>query len=194
MMTLYPYLLFSHIVGAVGIFAALAIEAVAETAADGRVWMGLVRLPFRVGPFAMGMTLVSGVWMMKTAWGRPPWLVAAMVGLVAMAVLGAVSLRRLRRLRAPASGTGPEIPDALRSVRSGLAASLRLRIAIGIGILALMTFKPQGTGASLILAAGTLGGLIASLAAPGTRRSRSMEAPSRAAEPSTRATAEPSPR
>lgn len=182
-MNVYTFLKFVHVLGAVGMFAATAIEGVslgrlqrAETAADARIWMGLLALPFGLGPFAMLTTLVSGMWMMAMGWGRQPWLVSALVGLVEMGILGGlVSRRRVRRLRAAlAPETGSELSDAFRSIRSGkgFTASLRLRIAIGVAILALMTLKPDATGSSLILAAGTVVGLVASLVPLAVRCSR----------------------
>jgi hypothetical protein len=184
-MTLYQLLVFLHVLGAVGIFVALGIETIslgrlqsAATPVDARVWMGLLKLPGRLGPIAMLTTLVAGMWMMAQVWGYQPWIVSAFVGLVGMAALGGViSLRGARRLRVALAGeTGPELSDAFRSIRSGtaLTASLRLRIAIGIGILGLMTIRPGATGSWLILAAAAVSGLVASI--PFTaRRSRLAE-------------------
>ena len=51
-MTAYPFIVFVHLIGAVGIFATIAIETVslgrlqrAATPADARVWMSLLALP-----------------------------------------------------------------------------------------------------------------------------------------------------
>ncbi len=168
-MTAYPFLVFVHVLGAVGIFAAIAIETAslerlqrAETPADARVWVSLLALPSRLGPIGMVATLASGIWMMAVSWGPQPWLVSAFVGLVGMAVAGVVSLRRTRRLRvALAAESTSELP-----LRSGqvLSASLRLRIALGVGILGLMTVKPGAAGSWLVLAAAAAAGLIASIA------------------------------
>jgi hypothetical protein len=90
-----------------------------------------------------------------------------------------LSLGRVRHLRAALTfESRSELSDAFRSVRSGkaLIASLRLRIAIGVAILGLMTFKPDAAGSSLILATGTLAGLVASFVPFAKRRSRTVEA------------------
>jgi hypothetical protein len=174
-MTLHPLLLFVHVLGGVGVFVALGIEAVslgrlrlADSPADARASMRALALPFRLGPTAMLVTLASGMWMMATSWGHEPWIVSAFAGLVAMAVLGgAVSLRAMRRLRvALAAESEHELSAAFRQARSSgaLASSLRLRIAIGIGILGLMTVKPPDVAtSSLVLAAAVLAGVIASI-------------------------------
>jgi hypothetical protein len=171
-MDLYPSLLFLHILGAVALFAAISVEAVSlaalhrtEKPADVRTWLGRLTVPFRLGPPVMIAILVSGVGMMAMGWGSQAWLVAAFIGFVAMGAIGGlVSLRGLRRLRAAlASETGPTVSDAFRSVRSqtALGASLVLRLTIGIGIVALMSFKPGILGSSLVLAGLGLVGLIA---------------------------------
>jgi small-conductance mechanosensitive channel len=179
-MDLYPSLLFLHVLGAIALFAAIAVEAVSlaaldrtEDSADARTWVGRLTVPFRLGPPAMIVILVSGIGMMAMGWGRQAWLVAAFIGLVAMGAIGGlVSIRGIRRLRAAlASEIGPTVSDAFRSVRSqtALGASVVLRLTIGIGIVALMSFKPGALGSSLVLAALGLVGLIAgqrSLAIP----------------------------
>jgi hypothetical protein len=184
-MSLYQLLVFLHVLGGVGIFVALGIESIslgrlqsAAAPVDARVWMDLLKVPSRLGPIAMLTALVAGIWLMAQGWGRQPWIVSALVGLVGMAALGGViSLRGARRLRVALAGeTGPELSDGFRSIRSGtaLTASLRLRIAIGIGILGLMTIKPGAAGSLLILAAAALSGLVASIPFA-ARRSRLAE-------------------
>jgi hypothetical protein len=173
-MSLYQLLVFLHVLGGVGIFVALGIESIslgrlqsAAAPVDARVWMHLLKVPGRLGPIAMLTALVAGIWLMAQGWGRQPWIVTALVGLVGMAALGGViSLRGARRLRVALAGeTGPALSDAFRLIQSGtaLTASLRLRIAIGIGILGLMTIKPGAAGSWLILAAAALSGLVASI-------------------------------
>jgi hypothetical protein len=71
----------------------------------------------------------------------------------------------VRALRACAAGEdGPEPSEALRAAQSSAAptASVRLRIALGIGILGLMTVKPPDPAtASLVVAAAAAAGLVA---------------------------------
>ncbi len=185
-MNAYQLLLFVHVLGAVGIFAAIAVEAVAlgmlrraDVTSDARPWIGPLAIPSRLGPVAMGATLVSGMGMMAMVWGHPPWIVAAFVGLAGMAAVGGVSIRLLRRVRAAlASETGSELSGAFRSVASAdaLTSSVRLRIAIAVAILALMSFKLDVAGSSLVLGAGTFAGLLASGFPHAMRRSRPAEA------------------
>jgi hypothetical protein len=171
-MSLYEVLVFVHVLGAIGIFVALGIESVSlgrlqqeEVPAGVHASIELLALPRRMGPIAMVITLGAGVWLMVMGWRYQPWIAAALVGMVVMAVVGGiVSMRGMRRLRvALAAESGASLSDAFRIARSSTAlnASLRLRIGIGIGILGLMTTKPDAVHSSLVLAAGVLAGVIA---------------------------------
>ncbi|HEU4366529.1 MAG TPA: hypothetical protein VFT13_13820 [Candidatus Krumholzibacteria bacterium] len=173
-MNLYPFLIFLHVVGGVGIFMALGIEVVAlgrlrraETSADARAWMGLMKVSARMGPVSMLTNLATGVWMMVRWWGPQPWLHAAMIAVVAIALIGGIVTRRgMRRLRgALAAESGPDLSGAFGGLRShhALAASLRVRAALAVGILALMTMKPGIAGSFLALAAAIVAGLLATI-------------------------------
>jgi hypothetical protein len=183
-MDLYSVLLFVHMLSAMGLFGVFAVEAVAfvslrraGTLDEGRMWMGLLRRTGRLGPIAMVPLLVAGIWMMALRWDAEPWIVAALVGVAAMAVLaGATTRRAMRRFaqELPARAElGPEAIAAL--VAAGpLALSLRLRVALAIGILALMTMKPGALGSFATMAlASALG------AAVGLRPRRSKREPAR---------------
>ncbi|HSD19688.1 MAG TPA: hypothetical protein VLC54_06615 [Anaeromyxobacter sp.] len=174
-MSLYPFLVFLHVIAAMGLFAAIAIEAVAlgrlrqaDAPASVREGMGLLARNERLGGIAMLTLIASGAWMMATTWGHQWWIVSAFIGIIGMGVAGgAVSSRRIRRLRAAlAAERGPGLSQAFTSLQSStaLVASLRVRIALGVGIVALMTLKPSGAGTSLlILAAFAVAGLVAIL-------------------------------
>jgi len=197
-MSLYQFLIFIHVLGAVGLFVAIGIEAVslgrlrrAETLADARVWLGQLKLPGRLGPIGMLTALASGAWMMKVSWGYQAWIAGAIVALVGMIVVGlVVTMPRLRRLRvALRAETGPVLSDGIRAVTSStaLVMSVQLRIALGVGILGLMTMKPSDNpSAILVLATVVLVSLAAStllarlpLNTGHIRHARTIEAPER---------------
>ncbi len=169
-MSTYAILVFLHVLGGVGVYVALGIEAVAlgglrraETPGDAGVWLRLHALPGRLGPAALVMALASGIWMTVVAWGHQPWIFSAFLGMVGMAIAGgAVTGRATRRLRAAlAAEGGTALSSAFRTARASgaLVASLRVRIAIGLGILGLMTLKPEAAGSAAILAAALVAGL-----------------------------------
>ena len=166
----YQLLVFFHVLGAIGIFVALGIESVslrrlrtASALVDARAWADA--LPGRLGAISMTCAIAAGIGLMRQGWGRQPWILTAIVGLVAMIAIGAVvSLRGARRLRrALADETGPGLSEGFRSLRAAIpmTPSLWLRIALGIGILGLMTLKPSATEAWRILIAAAHSGVAA---------------------------------
>src|SRR5690242_16227868 len=115
-LNLYQLLVFLHVLGAVGIFVALGIESIslgrlrsAAAPGDARLWVDLLKVPSRLGPAAMITAIAAGMWMMAHGWGRQPWIVSSVAGLVGMVALGGViSLRGTRRLRSALAGeSGP---------------------------------------------------------------------------------------
>src|SRR5215467_12257166 len=94
---MYSIFLFLHIVGALGIFASLAIEQAAlvnlrraSTIAQAREWLSLLRALQRfTGPWAL-VLLVTGVYMMATRWSHQTWAGLGLVGMIVLAVTGAV--------------------------------------------------------------------------------------------------------
>ena len=170
----YQLLVFFHVLGAIGIFVALGIESVslrrlrtATALVDARAWADSHALPGRLGAVSMVAAIAAGIGLMRQGWGRQPWILAAIVGLLAMtSVAVAVSLRGARRLRRALAGEpGPGLSDAFRSLRAAIpmTPSLWLRIALGIGIVSLMTLKPGPTAAWRILIAAALSGVAAGI-------------------------------
>lgn len=174
-MDLYSVLIFAHVVGAVALFAALGIEVAAfrrlrgvGAADQARTWMGPLRDAGRLGPAAMVTILLAGVWMMALQWGPEPWIITALVGLVVMAVLGAALTRRaMGRLGASLVRESQQLPADVRPVVEGpLRISLLLRLAIAVGILGLMTLKPDVFGSVVIMGAAAASGVGAAVRSP----------------------------
>ena len=175
-MELYSVLIFAHVVGAVSLFAALGIEVAAfrrlrgvAAAGQARTWMGPLRDAGRLGPAAMVTILVAGVWMMALRWGPEPWIITALVGLVVMAVLGAALTRRaMGRLGALLVRESQQLPEDLRPLVEGpLRISLLLRLAVAVGILGLMTLKPDAFASVVIMGAALASGVGAAAASHG---------------------------
>lgn len=171
-MNVYTTLLFLHVLGGVGVYVALGIEAIAlprfqraETRAEAGLWLRVLLLPRWAAPLSMVLALGSGIWMAVLVWGHQAWIFAAFLALIAIAIAGgALTGRSLRRLRAALPDIeGTALPDAFRNAAASpaLSASLRVRIALGVGVLALMSLKPGALGSAVVLAAAFLGGLIA---------------------------------
>jgi hypothetical protein len=169
-MDLYPFALFLHIVGALALFAALAIESVgltrlraATTVGAALPWLGVTGLPRRFFPWILAAILIPGIWMVIVNWGPVAWPMLALGGVVVMAGLGMIVSGGVMRKVGPAVGALASQPatPAPESIRNPLLVrSLLVRVGIGLGIVALMVFKPDAITSTVILVAGAaLGGL-----------------------------------
>jgi hypothetical protein len=191
-MDLYSVLLFVHVLSAMALFGVLAVETVAlaslrrpATLDEGRKWMALMRRTGRLGPIAMVPLLAAGIWMMALRWDAAPWIVAALAGVAAMAVLaGAVTRRAMRRFAQSLGARAELSPGGIAALADAgpLALSLWLRVALAIGILALMTMKPGVLGSIGVMALAAALGVAAALR---SRRSRSEPLRTRPAIPGT---------
>src|SRR6266480_3750733 len=95
-MSVYAIVVFLHIVGALGLFAALGLEWASlynlrrvATAGQAREWAKLLSALRLVGGASALTILVTGIYLMATRWGGQGWIGAGLGGLVLIAVLGA---------------------------------------------------------------------------------------------------------
>jgi hypothetical protein len=151
-MTLYSVVLFVHVVSAMGIFAALSLEAVsllrlrsAITASEARLWMDLAPGLPALGIGSFVFMLLSGILMttQSSEWTLA-WPRVAMGALILIAPLGAVTSRRMRAIRAARAAHEPRESDLIAMLRDPfLKFSINIRIALVLGIVLLMTAKPE---------------------------------------------------
>ena len=174
-MTFYAFILFIHIVAVLALFAALSFEVLslarlrqASSLIDAQVWLEPVRgLP----QIAMGSLLVilfSGAYlgMRMSALGLA-WPRVTVAALLLIAPLGALTGRRMRRLRRACAETGAPGPQLLRQFRDPfLKVSLSVRIAVALGIVLLMVAKPGTLASVIIVGASLLLGLLCVLLVP----------------------------
>ena len=184
-MTLYSIALFLHVVGAIGVFGALALEWAglanlrrARTAEQVREWAGLYRVIRPLGAASVVALLVFGIYMTAVSWGPTAWIGIGFLSLLIIAVVGAVSGIRLGRILALLGARQGPLGDAIREqLRATMfVASVRIRTAVALGVVLLMTAKPDLVVSILVIAV-ALGLGIAS-AAPVMRRERLRAEPS----------------
>lgn len=158
-MTLYAFALFIHIVGSLLLCTAFTAEGIgllqlrrATTDSAVRQWEGVLGLGRVFGPASVVTILASGLYMMISSWGWVPWIAVGLFAWVLIAVLGAVNGIRLsltiRRLPAGAApGTSLQSP--------AFVISWVTRLSIAVGIVFLMTNKPDLLAAllSIVIAA-----------------------------------------
>ena len=172
-MSMYSVLVFLHIVGALGLFASIAVELAslaglrrATTGAQVREWMGVIRGLGRVhGPAGL-LILATGFYFVATRWGHQAWIGLAIVGMVVMAILGAgVTGRRMRAIGLELSAATGPIPVGVRRRLDDpvLRMSVALRAAIGLGIVFNMAVKPAAGGALAALGVAVVVGVLVAM-------------------------------
>jgi hypothetical protein len=185
MMNYYAMILFMHIAGALGFFVALSVEWIsirrlrgATTAEQVGEWMRVATSVRRLGMASMLALLVSGFSMMAIAQIGGAWLIVAFWSLVVLALLAVtLSFRRMRTITRAMAADAGAISASLHALLSHplLWIAIQIRVAIALGIVFLMTVKPDLIGSLLTVGVATVLGLI--LALPILSRERAQNAP-----------------
>jgi hypothetical protein len=159
MMSLYSIALFLHIVAALGFFAGLGVEWTtviqlrrATTAEQVGEYMNLSGSLQRVGMISMLTLVAAGIYMMAIAWGWIAWLIISFAAIILMMVLmRVISIPRMRGIQKAVStekgALSLELQEQLRQPM--LWVGIQSRVIMGLGIVFLMTVKPD-LGGSLI--------------------------------------------
>jgi hypothetical protein len=181
MMNYYLIAKLIHIVGALGFFIALGVEVLtlwqagnATTSVQVLERLQISSSAQRLGPLSMLLILISGFTMMAIARMGSAWLVVAFGALILMVLLGlALTAPRMRAIRrALTTENGPvssSLHDMLRN--SLLSLSIHMRVSLALGIVVLMTLKPDLLGSLITISVSILLGLASSL----PRRGRDRE-------------------
>jgi hypothetical protein len=170
-MSLYSIALFLHVAGALLLFVTLAVEGVAlrllrraNTAEEGRSAAALLRLNRVVGPISAFGVLIPGLYMTATAWGWIAWILVALGAWVLIAVFGAVNGIRIVALERSLSVASGLLAPAVRArlVDATFVISWCTRAGLALGVIFLMTVKPDAAASaiSISVAAGA-GGAVA---------------------------------
>jgi hypothetical protein len=163
--TLYSIALFVHIVGALLLFTAFTSEGIslfhlrrATTDAQVREWEGVAGLARIFGPASVVTILISGLYLMASSWGWVPWIAVGLIAWLLVAVAGAVNGIRLSlALRRTIAN-----PGAFRRLGAPtFVISWLTRLAVGVGIVFVMTEKPQLVWSVLSIAIATAVGVLA---------------------------------
>jgi hypothetical protein len=165
--SVYNLALFLHVTGALAMFAALTMEGIAvwgirraTSGAEGRTWLGLMRPTRMLGPASLGLILLPGIYLAANV-DRPGWWIgASLLGFVVIAILGAaINLSRMTVVgKALGQTQGPLGQQTLHIVRDrSLAVFYAMRVGTALGIVWLMTLKPDFVPSLVVLgfAAGT---------------------------------------
>jgi hypothetical protein len=173
----YHLVLFLHVLGAFGLIAALTFEAVglrglrrATQKAEALMWLGLSRMVQRLAPASLGVILLTGLYMTATNWGAQGWISVALAGLVALGVIGGLLTGvRMARIGPAVGRASSPLSDELRGALRDpiLLTSIRVRLAIVIGIAFLMSVRPSLVISLVVVVLAAAIGLLASLVGAG---------------------------
>jgi len=170
-MTIYSTVLFIHVVSAIGLFIALAAEGAiffrirtAQSLAEARFFIrAFQRLRIIAIPSFLGI-LVGGLYLASKWGGGTFWIPFAMgATLLIMLIGGLVTGRRIARLGKVLSSTEKDVSNEALSAMTkdtALLLSYGLRAGLGLGIVFLMTAKPDLLGSLGALGAGCAAGLL----------------------------------
>lgn len=183
-MDLYPIALFVHIVGVLGLFMAIAVEVVgvvrlrrAQTVEQVCEIVEANAFLANVFPVVTITILFAGLYMVVTRWGwSNAWVDVSLSVFVLLSVQGvAVNARYMRQIlsQAQSSSHGPVPPELSARISSPVLWTSELSMAaLALGIVYMMTLKPDLTGSLLtVVITLTLG------VAAGQLASRSTTAP-----------------
>lgn len=171
----YSLALFVHILGALGLFSAVSLMVMAlvrmrraATVEQIREWVTVAQFAGKSLTVVSLLILAPAIYMVVVAWTfTTPWILIALLLVLALAVMGAtVNGRAIQRVGALARASAPgAISSALYAQliarRLWLAEGMRLMLLVGI--VSLMTLKPDLPLALIILAGMLVLGLILGL-------------------------------
>jgi hypothetical protein len=171
-MTIYSAVLFIHVLSAIGVFLALTAEVpilfrirTAESLEQVRFFIRVFqRLRIIAIPSFLGI-LFGGLYL-ASKWGRGTFWIPFALGstLLILLIGGLVTGRRIVRLKRVLSNTENDVSmEALSAMTkdNALLLSYGLRAGLGLGIVFLMTAKPDLLGSLCALTAGCAAGLLA---------------------------------
>ena len=116
-------------------------------------------------PIASLLILAAGIYLVEVAWEwQTPWILVSLAALVVMGVLGgAVGARRLAAIeKATVEETAGSMPPALQRQIADpvLLAAVQTASMLGLGVVFLMTTKPDLIGALITVAVAIVLGIV----------------------------------
>jgi hypothetical protein len=178
-MSLYSLVLFAHIVGVLGMFIGMGLQWMAlfslrhtQSMAQVRAWGRVVAIAGRLGPIAGALVIGAGIYLMVAAWRlTTAWIVVALVAIVVMMLFGmGIAARRSKAIGRLAAEQQPSdtISGELRRRIDDPALWVATQVAgaVALGIVFLMTVKPNLLASLLALAVSLVaGGVVGMLSA-----------------------------
>ena len=168
-MTLYAFIVFIHLAGAVTLFLAFGLEWAAisfltnsKTPQEAQQWLRLGRLgPLINGP-ALGVLILSGGYLayrLGPGTMKQGWIIASLLGILVVGTLGgAINVPKMRAIRDSIPEGGQKLSSVLHS--KSLPISVRLRTFAALSIVLIMVTKLAFWPSMLTLLGGFVLGLL----------------------------------
>ena len=166
-MTPYKIVLFVHFLGMVGLFVGYGLEWTASsllrrstTTGQVRSWLRIYGLSLPISGPGLLILIISGGYLASTTGEmKQGWISAALLGIVFALGIGFVFiLPKIKALRAALpQGDAPISETGLERVQDPMMVTLiRVRAILALGIVYLMTAKPEALSASLFILLGAI--------------------------------------
>lgn len=181
-MTDYEIALFLHIVGVAGMFAGIGTSMAALHFARIAPNLGAIRALMAPGalagksiPIFSLLVLVTGAYLVEDVWDWDrPWIYLSLAAFLVLFAMGPlINARKIKAIGMEAGrAEGDAIPDGLRAKLDDpvLSTSETTMTLATVGIIYLMTRKPDFGESAVALAAFVLAGLVLSAMARRTRQ------------------------
>ncbi len=177
----YTFSLFVHFLGLLGLFVGYGLEWAASSllrrsasSEQARCWLRIYKLSLPISGPGLLLLIISGAYMASlTGAMKQGWISASLLAIVLALGIGFVLvLPRLKRIRAALPEGNVALPESiLARVQDPMIVTLiRARFVLALGIVYLMTAKPEALSTSLFILLGAiLIGLLCAVTAWSTR-------------------------
>ncbi len=165
--------LFLHIVGGLGLFVSLSLEwtglaQIRKATLPEQVssWLSILKNSHKVSVVSMTTLVLTGVWSMVEEWGIVAWIVVALAALVLMIALSVVLTNpRVKFIGQALASEKKPVSQTFRNLAGQplLWISIQTRAAIALGIVLIMTAKPELILSLLIIGVAIILGLASAI-------------------------------
>ncbi len=178
--------LFLHITGGLGLFVSLGLEwtglaQIRSATLHEQVssWLSIIKNSHTLSVVSILTLVLTGVWSMAEEWGLVAWIIVALVALVLMIALSVVLTNpRMRVIRQAFVTEKKPVLQTFRNLAGQplLWISIQTRVAIALGIVLIMTAKPELILSLLIIGVATVLGLASAISVIRRMRVRAVPA------------------
>lgn len=169
-MNLYLVALYLHIVGAVGMFAGLSIEGIvysnlktAATVKQVLPWGSTMMIIRKVFAVSVILLLIPGIYLVIESWGWNAWVITGLILLISLSGYGSATGRKIGMSIGSLKGSEESLTDEIKKkiADPSIMKSYKVKVTLALGIIFIMTIKPDWIGSIVsIFAAFALGLLL----------------------------------